>query len=151
MMCGGINKTQQTVTETELGLLIELAVQCLLVLLLCWSSLYWERNWWELFLVPGVSPHLSCWLVLRPGCTCLVVPPLLLTWLYWTADISMRCSEWIELPLLTELNYPFPDNIDRSSSKELFLNRPTSPISFLSTTSGGWWVKRKVKAFKNHY
>jgi hypothetical protein len=47
---GSINMTWQTVKEAELGLCIELAGQCLLVLCLCWSSLCWERHSWENFL-----------------------------------------------------------------------------------------------------
>jgi len=35
MFEGNINRTRQPVTEAELGLLIELAVQCLLLLCLC--------------------------------------------------------------------------------------------------------------------
>lgn len=50
---------------------------------------------------------------------------------------------------LCELN-----NEDWISSKELFLNRSISPISwelFFSTSYGGWVARREVTAFKNHY
>ena len=56
--------------------------------------------------------------------------------------------KWIELSLLTsELNCWFPDNADRICSEEPFVNRSTTHI-FFSTTSGGCWARREVKAFK---
>ena len=52
MMFGwSIKRTLWIVMGAGLGLLIELAVQHFLVLHLCWSSLCWKRNSWELLLV----------------------------------------------------------------------------------------------------
>ena len=72
----GINRTQWRVMEAELGLLIELVVQCLLVLHPHWSSLHWERHSWELFpafLLALVPPADLCqfdWGLAVPGRSC---------------------------------------------------------------------------------
>ena len=80
MYGGSINRTWWPLMKAELGLRIQLAVQCFLASILHWSLLPWKRHSRELF--PGVSagPGPSCWLMLRlrPGCLCNVVPLLLI-------------------------------------------------------------------------
>lgn len=95
---GSINKTQWTVTKAELGLLVDLAVRCLLVSRLWWSSLSWQRHCWELplFLVIRIPPVDSCWFfwgldVPTRSCHCFTIQPLL----NWTSGISMKCL-WVD-------------------------------------------------------
>jgi hypothetical protein len=72
-----INRTWGTVTMVELGLLIELALQCLLVSCLCWSLLSWERHSWE---------HLLSFLLAPSAGSCELT--------YWFLDNTGRiCSE----------------------------------------------------------
>jgi len=91
---------------------------------------------------PGF-PICSSWqlvpIQLRPGGSCWVV--LLLSWHCWTGLVVYPWSlcDRMELPLLTcELNCWFPNNVDRIYFKEPFLNRSTSPVSFLFLYL--WWV-----------
>ena len=135
----GINKSAQTVTEAEQGLHIELAAK------LVGISIRSERHSWELFLV-------SLW-----------VPPVdltqgladVLSWLYQTRLLvyPWSISGWIELLLLLlnyKLNCWFPDNTDRSCSKNLSKQvhcpphqsppRPRYPFFF--TASGGWCFQK---------
>ena len=116
-----INRTQRTVTKAELGLLIELAIQCLWVSCLHWSSLPWEKiSWhscwlWSLLLTGAEA---EAWLSLLGS-----ADSCLLSGLYWTRLLVYPWSvcEWIELlPLTCELNCKFPDNTDGSCSKEPF-------------------------------
>ena len=136
-----IKRTWQTVTEAKLGLLIELTVQH------CGSftDLHFnERGTAENFWYPSWSLLLTwaktkAWLSLL--CSVTTTDSCLLSWLYWTGLLidPWRVYEWLEMPLLTcELNCRFPDNTDRSYSKELFLIRST----FFPTTSGRWRAKR---------
>ena len=148
---GIINRVLWTMTEAKLGLLIELAVQCLLVLHLGWSSLPWERHSRELLLtfllVVLLTAEAEAWL--SPLSRATTADLCLLSRHYQTG--LWNVCEWIKLPLLTwDLNCQFPSKEDGSFSKEPFLNRSTSSVSFL-TTSGGWWATRDVKTFKNHH
>jgi hypothetical protein len=94
IFAGSIKRTQWTVMEAELGLLIELAVQCLLVLCLhClhWSSLCWERHSQEL--LPSLL--LTCakaeaWLSLLGHATAADSCLLTLTLLNWSAGVSVK-------------------------------------------------------------
>lgn len=89
----GINRTQETVRGAgdwaDLGLLVELAVQSLLVSCLHWSS-------------PGVLHGPSCWLKLRLRscclcwlCHCCWFVFAIITLLNWTAGVSMKCL-WVD-------------------------------------------------------
>jgi hypothetical protein len=150
-------KKDLTVMEAELGLLIELAEQLLLVLSLHWASLCWERHSGELFL--ALLPGPSGWLVpsLRPGYLCKVMPLLLI---YVWYPNSTKLDRWSICEVLVSrsschcwpVNHWFPDNTDGGCSKEPFLNRSTSSTHpFFFTTSAGWWAKREVRASKNHH
>lgn len=105
---GGYKRTQGTVMEAELGLLIELSCAMFVGLhsLLIFASL---RHSWELLLESLLAPAAdSC---------------LLLSWLYRTGLLVYlwSVSKWIKLLLLTcALNCWFPDNTEGSCSTEPF-------------------------------
>jgi hypothetical protein len=127
---GSINRTQQTGRGGQgvagLGLLMELAVHCLLVL----------HPGWVLLVESGASPNTSAGL--NPSCLAVSARLccVLLSSHYWVGLLIYLWSvcKWIELLLLTcELSYWFLDNADGICTKEPFLNRSTSPhiLSFL--------------------
>jgi hypothetical protein len=129
-----------------LGLLIELAVQCLLVSHLPWYLLSWEHLSGELLLASLWVFPAEAWLSLLGSA--ITADSSLLFWLYWTRLLVYPESvlEWIELMVLTcELNCWFPDNTDGSCSKEPFLNRSISPVSFLL------YCLCWVVGYKNHH
>jgi hypothetical protein len=114
---------------------------------LCWSLLPWERHSQELLLV-------SLWLDLRlsAGCLCYVMSLLLLTWLYWTAGVSVKClwadqavaaNLWTEQPISRQYRWEF--------FQRTFLNRSIPPdprilSSPLLLVSGG--LKGRLKYLK---
>ena len=157
MFRGSIIRTQRTVTEAELGLSIELPVQCLLISRLLRSSLHWESHSQKLFLeflLALIPPADLCpgWglAVSARYCHC---SRFLFTILTGLLVYLWSVCEWIKLLLIrVTWNSQFPDNTHGSCSKEPFLNRSTfPPYSLFSTISGGWWARRKVKEFKDHH
>jgi hypothetical protein len=87
----GIKRTRWTVTETELGLPVERAVQLLLVSGFHWFWFHCERHsqnfWhscWSLLLTLAKA---EAWLSLQGPTTAAAI----LTLLNWTADISVKC------------------------------------------------------------
>lgn len=124
----GINRTQQTVTETELDLMVQLAVQCLWVSSLCWSSLPWERHSWELLLAfLLVPPAESCqgWglAISARSCLCCWFLFVILTPLNWTGGASMKCL-WVDWAATTNLWTELP--ISRQHRQELLKNKQTN-------------------------
>jgi hypothetical protein len=111
-----LEKTQRTVMESELGLLVQLAVQRLWVLCLpdlCFTERDTAENSWH----SSCSLLLTCaeveaWLFLLGQVTIVANPTLP----NWTPGVSVKC-----LCVLTcELNCRFPDNTDGSCFKEPF-------------------------------
>jgi hypothetical protein len=120
----GYNRSWQTVTETELDLLVQLAVQCLWVSHL--ADLHFpergtaENSWhssWSL-LLPWTETE--AWLSLLGSVT--AADACLVSGLCWTALLVCLWSvyQWIQLLLTCELNSWFLDNTDGSFSKEPF-------------------------------
>jgi hypothetical protein len=134
----GINRTQQTVMEAELGLLIELAVQCLWVFPdLCFP----EKGTASTFSWHHFLSLLVTWTKTEARLPLLssVSAVANLTLPNWTACLSVKCLQvdWaVAAKLWTELL------ISRQHRWELlqrtFLNRSTSPILFLSHYL--WWL-----------
>jgi hypothetical protein len=128
-----INRTWWTVVEAELGLLIDLAVQRLWV-----SCLPWERHselllafLWSLLMN---SAEAECWV----GYCCWFLFAIL-TPLNWTAGVYVTCLQmdpavaanlWTELPISRQHRWVL--------LQRTFLNRSTSPVSFLFHYL--WWV-----------
>ena len=153
----GIYRTRQIVTGPKLGLLIELAVQCLWDSSLLWSSIPWERHSRELLLVslwvpPADSSQAEAWLSLLGTSTtadsCLLAQfywagLLVYLWSFASGLTCCCCFLWTELLISWQCRW---DLFQRT-----FLNRSTSLYPFFSTTPGGWWARREVKLFKNHY
>ena len=108
-----------------------------------------ERNapknfWWY---SSGFLPLLRIWVIGRAL--------QFFFWLKLELLIQKRCSWVVELLVDScELKSWYPHNTDFISPKELFLNRFRSSfalVTFLSTTSCGWWARREVKTFKWAY
>jgi hypothetical protein len=149
---GSINRTRRTVVEAELGLLIGLAakhlwVSCMLVSRLHWSLLHWEE---QLKTFPGVPvvpvlPFVLTRAEAEAWLSLLGRVPLMIRVCYphstkedcwYICEVfasGSRCHCW---PQWTELL------ISRQHRQELlqrtFLNRSTSPVSFLFHYL--WWV-----------
>ena len=135
-----------TVMESEVSLLIEVVVQVLLVSSLHLFPVHWKRATSKNFSWHSCE---SLLLILAKGETLLsllgsttTADTCLLSWLYWTGLLVYLWSvcEWIKLPLPANLWTELL--ISRQHRWELlqrtFLNRSTSPISFLFHYL--WWV-----------
>jgi hypothetical protein len=149
------SRTRQMVMEAKLGLLIELAVQRLWVLCLCWYSLLWERCSWKLLVSLWVPPADLCQgrdlaVSVRP-CHCCWFVLAIPTLLNWTAGVSVKCL-WVDGAAAADLWTELP--ISRQHRQELlqrtFLNRSTSPVSFLLPLEGSG-LQGRSKVFKNHH
>ena len=150
--CWGMNRgghmmfrgyKQDKVMETELGLLVQLAVQCLLILCLHWSLLRGERNSWESLLVFLLSllltqAEVEAWL----GCVITVANPTLPSWTGGVfmeglpVDWAAAANLWTELPISRQHRWEL--------FQRTFLSRSTSSLSFLSHYL--WWI-----IFKNRF
>ena len=86
---------------------------------------------------PSIPAGPSCWkeLRIRPGCLCYAVPLLSLTQFYWTGLLVYPWSICRLTELLLPANLWTELQISRQHRQALvqrtFLNRSTSPISFL--------------------
>jgi hypothetical protein len=130
------------VTRAELGLLVLLAMQCLLVLHLSWSSFHRSENfswssYWFLLLTPAKA---VAWLSLLGSAT--TADLYLLSGIYQIGLLMCLWSvcKYIELPAHANLWTKLL--ISRQHRWELlqrtFLKRSISPISFLFYYL--WWV-----------
>ena len=100
----------------------------------------------------------SCWLLLtwlRPGWLFLLDPAItaaILTLLNWTAGILWSICKWIQLNpvnwtadfLTTQIGL-----LQRTISKQVHFSRIL--MTFLPTTSSGWWASKDVNTPKNPY
>jgi hypothetical protein len=145
MFAESMTRTQQTVTEAELGLLIDLTLQSFLLSHVCCSSLCLERHSQELLLVSLVvlmPPADSCWFRMRLfllGCT---TAAAILTLLNLTVGVSVKCL-WVDraaaADLWTELLTSWQrrwDLFQRTISKQVHF--PHILITFLFPYL--WWV-----------